>query len=156
MRASTGDGGGCRPTAGARGWRRAGSPRRGILLVELVVGIAVILTAILPLATVLTVQARKAATLSRQAHARLLLEGEMERIRGLPAGKVEPCSDEAFEPFLGRPRALSGAQFRKSVVLEQEGRLAQVRLEARLVHRGELRRGAVVESLVHLRQEGSP
>ena len=104
--------------------------QRGQILLELILGLAAIALVLGGAITVLLSHGRIAAAQARDARVRLLLEGEMEILRGLPAIEIRACTAAPFAPSLGVPPALKTARFLKSVTLEQNGAVARVTLEA--------------------------
>ena len=92
------------------------SSRRGIVFVETLLGTLLIVAMLLALFASLVAKNRMAVMLARDTRARLILEGEMEWLRGLPASQLpRPCENEAFEPFLGVPEVLESARFYRTV-----------------------------------------
>jgi len=126
---------------------------RGQVLIEMLIGTISIAVIMLSFLTAIVAQNRHAARLARDTRVRLLLEGETERMRGLPASQFQPCEDEPFEPFLGVPDALQGARFHKTVALDGGGRLARVRLRAQFGSEEREGRSIVLEGALYLEED---
>ncbi len=75
-------------------------------------------------------QGRAAAGLARDARARLLLDGELAYLRGMPAGRLAACEAEAFTPVLDVPRALDDWEFTRTIAIDREAGTARVELTA--------------------------
>lgn len=103
---------------------------RGFLLTEAVVGMFVLAVIMGGILVALQAQTRAATRTLRRARGRLLLEGELEIMRGrlqLPIRRREAAQ---FEPALGRPSGLDGVSFYKTVRRAGGGQLARVKLWA--------------------------
>ena len=133
--------------------KRPVQPNEGQVLIEMVIGTLSIAVILMGLLTAIVAQNRHAARLACDTRVRLLLEGEMERMRGLGASQFHPCEDEPLEPFLGVPDALRDTRFYKTVVLDGEGRLARVRLRAQFGSKEREGRSVVLEGALYLEED---
>jgi Tfp pilus assembly protein PilV len=107
---------------------RAPAAVRGLLLVEMTVAIMVTVLILVCTMYAIAAQARTAVRLTQDTQARLVLQGELERMRALPGQDIAPCEDQAFEPSLGVPKAIQWATFHRSVTRQDEPGLVRVKL----------------------------
>lgn len=129
-----------------------GACRRGLMLIELMTATALMAVIVLGILGAIGAQGRNAILLARETRTRLLLEGEMEWLRGRAAAQIQPCLSEAFTPALGVPDALAGVSFRRTIAVEDEGRIARVQLSAAL-SAGRVRRRVLVEGVLFLQEQ---
>jgi hypothetical protein len=110
--------------------------RKGFLLAEAVVGMVVLACIMGGTIVAFRAQVRAAERTLNRTRCRLVLEGELDIMRGLPASEIQPCTGQAFQPTLGTPKAMDELEFRRTVRRREDGRLAEVRLQV-MKKRGE-------------------
>lgn len=103
--------------------------KRGFLLVEAIVGMVVLGVIIGGIIVALRAQTLAASRTVRRARCRLVLEGEIEIMRGRPHSDLEACEKEPFEPELDPLKGLDEVSFYKTVERGENG-LVRVRLWA--------------------------
>ena len=135
-------------TGGGACATRPGGGRSGQALMDMALGTCLIVVTVLGIVTAVAVQGRSAVVLVRQSQAVLLLEGEIETMRAAPADRLQPCADEPFTPALPVPGSLAYTEFRRTVAVEQDTGLANVRLEALLPGRPTGGRRVTVEAAI--------
>ena len=126
--------------------------RRGAALIEMMIAAVLLAVIALGIVSAIGAQGRNAVLLARETRTRLLLEGEIEWLRGRAASQIQPCLSEAFTPALGIPDALAGVSFRRTIAVEDEGRIARVQLAAALSAR-RVRRRVLVEGVLFLQEQ---
>ena len=104
--------------------------RHGQALIEVLLATIVLLAVLGGIVVLLASQGGAAAGLARDARARLLLDGELAYLRGLPAGRLAACEAEDFTPMLDVPRALDDWHFRRTIAIDREAGTARVELTA--------------------------
>jgi len=103
------------------------SSNRGLMIMEAVVSMFVLTVIMGGIVVALHTQTKAARRSLTRARCRLLLDGELEVMRGRTS-EIGPCEDEEFEPALGTPKGLENVVFHRSVELQEGGRLALVKL----------------------------
>ena len=134
------------------GRRNDAGRRRGAALIEMVISAVFVTVILLGIASAIAAQSHNAVLLARETRTRLLLEGEMEWLRGRAASEIQPCRDEAFTPALGVPATLADVAFRRTIAVEDGARIARVKLDGELSALG-MRRQVVVEGVLFLQEE---
>lgn len=125
------------------------SSNRGLMIMEAVVGMAVLAIIMGGILVALRTQTMAATRTLKRARGRALLDGELEVLRGRTS-EIEPCEDVQFEPVLGRPKGLGDVVFHKTVQTEEDGRLARVKLWATKKRRGRPDKWMSVEGVLFL------
>ncbi len=104
--------------------------RGGFMIAEAVVGLVIISCILGGVMLALHVQTRAAERTVRRTRARLLLEGEMAVMRGLPASEFQPCEHEVHHPVLDPPESLDNIHVYKTITISRDKSLATVTLHA--------------------------
>ena len=125
--------------------------RNGFLITEAVVGMVVLACIMGGVIVSFRAQVRAAERTLNRTRCRLLLEGELEIMRCLPASEIQPCTDRPFERALGVPKALEDLDFRKTVHRREDGALAEVKLRVMKKRGKEPVEWMSLESVVFLR-----
>jgi len=113
-------------------WHSAEARRGGWVTTDLILGLVLLVMIMGSIIGAIALQARAAVQLAQETRARLLLEGELERLRGLPEAELVPSVDERFVPFLGVSPSLEAATFRRTVRVEEDAHAARVTLVAEI------------------------
>jgi len=129
---------------------------RGQVFMEMIVGTMLLLAIVLMLIGSIAFESKMTVRLARETRARLLLEGEMERMRGVSALALPVCEKEEFAPFLGVPKGLQYSTFRRTVSRDETAGMAHVTLEAEVPGGDRKPTLVTVEGLLRLRGEGEP
>ena len=103
------------------------SSNRGLMIMEAVVSMFVLTVIMGGIVVALHTQTEAARRSLTRARCRLLLDGELEVMRGR-ISEIKPCQDEEFQPALGTPKGFKNVVFHRSVELQEGGRLARVKL----------------------------
>ena len=124
-----------------------------MVLIDMLMGTLALVAILLAVITALMAQNQEATRLARHTRVRMLLEGEIEWMRGLPPAQVRPCESQPFEPALGVPLAVQQTRFHRTVTLDESGRLAGVLLTARLPDARGDEPSVVLEGVVYLTED---
>jgi hypothetical protein len=108
----------------------------GFMLTEAVVGMFVLACIMGGVMLALRAQTEAAERILTRTRCRLLLEGELEIMRGLSESRIRACRNARFEPTMGIPDGLEDVDFRKTVRRQEDDRLVLVILQA-MKERGE-------------------
>ncbi|MEF8788281.1 MAG: hypothetical protein V5A84_04355 [Planctomycetota bacterium] len=127
---------------------RSRTTNRGFLLTEALAGMCVLAVIFGGVIVALSVQAAAAARTLRRARCRLVLEGELEVMRGRPQSALAPREPERFSPTLGRPDGLQDVSFHRSVQSIEDGNLVRVRLWTTRQRAGASEKWVAVEGII--------
>ncbi len=124
--------------------------RNGQILVETAIGAMIVAVIIGGIALQIIHQATIARRDMRRTKVRLVLEGELEYMRGLPTGSIRPVTRQIFTPQLMSARLVSGVQFVRTVAVDRKTRLARIHLQVLVGPQGRQRATITVDGMIYI------